>query len=436
MPLPRPIFLDSIPVITKLVQDLFSGGFISPKQKLYLTPVEGTCQGRTFYILPKVHKERVDWPSWKMPPGRPIVSDCDSESYNISLYIDTFLQPLVALHGHLLRDSYDFVQRVRGLVIPTGAFLVTGDITALYTNMHIDRIISTIKELFAASPDPCRPDDILLELLHFTLTHNDFQFNGRSFLQILGTAMGKRYAPSLANLYLLYFDRAFLGDYRICPLCYFRFIDDIFMVWVGTLMELREFNRYVNSLIPDISIALVPGLGEVPFLDVCVFDTGGEGLQTKVHFKPTDTHQLLDVTLFHPPHTCKGVLKSQLIRLARISSFVEDYSKSCDILYASLSIRGYSSRYFRTLKAHIWRSWHHRIGCGWAPDRRRSPFLPMVLPYSPFSSRLARGWKAIVRRNTKFNGVRLITAFTNHKNLRNHLSRSKLGRLATSGNVA
>ena len=29
-----------------------------------------------------------------MPPGRPIISDCDSESYKVAEYIDQFLQEI------------------------------------------------------------------------------------------------------------------------------------------------------------------------------------------------------------------------------------------------------------------------------------------------------------------------------------------------------
>jgi len=37
-------------------------------------------------------------------------------------------------------------------------------------------------------------------------------------------------------------------------------------------------------------------------------------------FKPTDTHQLLHGSSYHPKHTTKGILKSQILRFKRISS--------------------------------------------------------------------------------------------------------------------
>ena len=46
---------------------------------------------KRLYFPPKVHKDLDKWPvPNKMPPFRPIVSDCGSESYRVSEYIDSF----------------------------------------------------------------------------------------------------------------------------------------------------------------------------------------------------------------------------------------------------------------------------------------------------------------------------------------------------------
>lgn len=62
------------------------------------------------------------------------------------------------------------------------------------------------------------------------MTHNDFIFNKERFLQIFGTAMGKTFAPNLANIYVLDLDRQAMGGFRIKPTMFFRYLDDIPMV--------------------------------------------------------------------------------------------------------------------------------------------------------------------------------------------------------------
>lgn len=139
-----------------------------------------------------------------------------------------------------------------------------------------------------------------------------------------------------------------------------------------------------------------------------------------------DTHQLLEDSSFHPPHISKGVLKLQLIRYARISSYFGNYSHTCDILYATLKFRGYSACYFTALKAQVWQSWHHNVvgrGTQLVGDQN---ILPLVVLYSPFSARVARSWKKILRQNKRLEGARLVTAYKNHKNLRKYLVTSHI----------
>ena len=41
----------------------------------------------------------------QIPPGRPIVSDCSSDTYRISEYIDHFLGPLAITHDSYFIDT-------------------------------------------------------------------------------------------------------------------------------------------------------------------------------------------------------------------------------------------------------------------------------------------------------------------------------------------
>ena len=176
----------------------------------------------------------------------------------------------------------------------------------------------------------------------------------------MGTAMGKRYAPGLANLFLLEFDEKAQMGFRIKPENYGRFLDDIFFIWSDTLENLKQFNEYLNSLMPNIKVTLVINQDRVDFLDTTIFKHVQDNqttLQTKVYFKETDTHQLLHKTSFHPKHTYKGVLKSQILRFKRICSFKEDFEQACRILFKALEKRNYSRSLMRKLKRDIWNNY-------------------------------------------------------------------------------
>ena len=418
-PIPGPLYNLTVPRISKVLTQLRQRGLITSKQMEFLGP--NNPKSRTFYLLPKIHKEHSKWSHPKMPEGRPIVSCCGSELHPIGRYIDHFLQPIAQQNPVYIKDSYHFISKIRNTVVPSDCLLVTGDITSLYTNMDWDLIIQSITEALITYPDPERDDALLLELIQITLTSNDFKFNGQWFQQILGMPMGNPCSPSTANIFLKKLDQA-ATHWRILLQLFFRFLDDVFFVWPAGEQELKVFERFLNSIIPNIHITLNVSSTEVNFLDITVFKhINSEGictLQTKTFFKPTDTHQLLHTHSYHPPHIFKSVIQSQFIRLKRLSSFHSDYQHSSAILCSVLRKRGYSKRLLRTYKNNTW--YHFQDT---EKDKNHTNILPIVVHYNAIGQHAAKGIRDIISKNSNFNNTRIVTAFKVHKNLGQILSK-------------
>ncbi len=433
--LERPIFTDNVEPINHVLEEMAALHIISEKQLNFLRAKESDRQ-RIFYLLPKIHKPRSKWPQVdRMPEGRPIVSDCGSESYRVSQYIDSFIRPISMKHLSFIKDTYDFVSKVRNQRIPKGAFLVTGDVCSLYTNMRIDRTIEVTRQALKKNPAEGRPDAHIIKLLEITLQNNDFVFDGEFFLQICGTAMGKTYAPALADIYLEHFDEVASDGFCIKPLLYFRFLDDTFFIWTGSLEQLREYETFLSNIIPGIVITLNVSPISVNFLDTTVYkqepscdpNSNEATLLTKVYFKDTDTHQLLHKDSFHPQHTAKGVLKSQILRFQRISSTYEDFATSCRILFRSLAKRKYSTRLMRKMKIDIWRtSQSTSPSIAVAADVIKYKLLPVIVPFNEVGTELAKRWRRTIEKNVAFKQHRLITAYKTGRNLRRNLVRSLL----------
>ena len=410
--------------ITNVLNALLDKHYITQSQHKYLSGPENYSL-RKFYLLPKIHKPRDKWPQQNMPEGRPIVSDTNSESSRIASYIDSFINPLSTKGPAYLKNSYDFVRKVRNQTFPGGYLFVTGDVKSLYTNMHIDRIIDTIKNTFKNNPDTKRPDTEIIDLLDYTLRHNDFSFNNKQYLQKLGAPMGKIYAPSLANIYLQNFDEAAKNDFEIKPELYFRFLDDIHFIWGGGTTKLREYENFLNTLIPGIEIKLEYDYTTIPFLDVLLY-AHNNTIQTKTYFKPTDTHQLLQPTSYHPKHTFTGILKSQFIRFARLSSTYEDYQDTCNILFTYLQPRGYTFTEFRKLRQEVWRSPETSPLQKPATDKNNAEIVPIIMNYSTLGTTINRAYKTIMNNDYNMNSYRKISAYTAAPNLRQILVRSTL----------
>ena len=141
----------------------------------YLTPKN--CRTQLFYLLPKIHKAK--------NPGRPIVSAC------------VYLQPFAQTTKSYIKETNHFLQKLNDLgVIPPESFLVTIDVTSLYTNIPHREGILACKDALEKRQTKEPKTWILLRLLHFILAKTCFKFNDKYYKQISGTTMGTKCAPS------------------------------------------------------------------------------------------------------------------------------------------------------------------------------------------------------------------------------------------------
>lgn len=422
--LDKPMYVDTIPMVTEILNSLREKKFINAKQRQYLMG-EVQPRERFFYILPKIHKDPEKWSvPFQIPPGRPIVSDCASETYFTAEYLDHFLNPLSSRHPAYVRDTYHFIEIVRGLRIPSEFYFFSMDVDSLYTNIPIAAGITCVKNIFEKYPDPTRPDDELLKLLEINLTRNDFMFNGEYYLQIKGTAMGKKFAPAYANIFMANWEREVFLKCVKKPAHYLRYLDDIWGIWTGSREEFSEFVNILNSHDSSITLKTEINHSSIDFLDTTVFKgpdfEDSLKLDVKVFFKSTDTHALLHRDSFHPRHTFKGIVKSQILRFKRICTRENDFLVAVRILFESLRRRGYT----RTFLRHCLRT------VGEKKDSNHGDAIPLITKFSSIgrilNEKLKSNFKDILGESNLFHNSRVISAYRRNRNLRDVLVRAKL----------
>jgi hypothetical protein len=76
------------------------------------------------------------------------------------------------------------------------------DVTSLYTNIPHDEGIEACREVWNNRISQRPSIESLIQLLEHVLKFNNFVFNGEYYLQISGTAMGTKMAPSYANIFM------------------------------------------------------------------------------------------------------------------------------------------------------------------------------------------------------------------------------------------
>ncbi|XP_072327005.1 uncharacterized protein [Scyliorhinus torazame] len=179
---------------------------------------------------------------------------------NLSGYIEGILKPI---------DTTDFLQKLstHGPVEP-GTFLVTMDVSALYTSIpHDDGIAATASVL---NTDNCQSPDAILQLIRFILDHNVFTFDNKFFIQTHGTAMGTKFAPQYANIFMHKFEQDLLTAQDLQPMLYTRYIDDIFFLWTHGEESLKRLHNDINKFHPIIGLTMDYSPKSVAFLDTLV----------------------------------------------------------------------------------------------------------------------------------------------------------------------
>ena len=96
-----------------------------------------------FIIYPKSTRKKNTWGDGGLiPPGRPKVSDCKSDTYRISKCIDNFLALLA--HDSYVRGTPNFSS-----INPSpDSILITLDVDSLYTNIDNQDGFEALKESF------------------------------------------------------------------------------------------------------------------------------------------------------------------------------------------------------------------------------------------------------------------------------------------------
>lgn len=86
--------------------------------------------------------------------------------------------------------------------------------------------------------------DFILELWTLILTCNYFMFEDNFYLQCRGIAMVVNVAPTFANIFVASMeeDSIYISHHFYNVLKWWRYIDDVFLMWAGNSGELEEFH--------------------------------------------------------------------------------------------------------------------------------------------------------------------------------------------------
>ncbi|XP_057298704.1 uncharacterized protein LOC130629494 [Hydractinia symbiolongicarpus] len=429
---------DLITNIHSFIETLLYHHKIDKNTAKFITPTS-LIRMPLFYILPEIHKDG--------NPGRPIVSAVNSPTENILEFLNLCLQPLLPKLKSYIKDTKHFITRINNLPkIKKNAILVSADVTSLYTNIShkegVDACIHFMKIFQHQLPNFTPNEQVTRELLWERRLHHQY---ASLFLGLFEETHICKKFPGLLTIYL-------------------RFLDYIFFIWEHGENILKEFFTYLNSVHPTIKFTYKFSIEEIDFLDTTVYlDPETGDLKTKLYIKPTETRTLLHHNCYHPYHTKQSIVYSQALRYRMITKDNILLRKELDQLKSNLLLRGYkfrmvNSTFKQVLKMNQEDVLNNNIKKlkenknNYNANERKSnnkkkrskideissgvhnnDILPFIIPYHrafiPVKNIFKKHWSIIIndRELHKVFPNKPFIAYTRHKNIQDHLVRTKLG---------
>ena len=417
--------------IRDFVEDMYQNDEIDITVQKYL--LDDTTRTSQLYLLPKIHKNVLP------PPGRPIISANGCPTEKISQFVDHFLNPSNKLLRSFVKDTTHFLKLLNDLgELPMNCILATMDVSSLYTNIPNDEGLAAAMhtlERHRNTPNIKPKNLTLVKLLELVLTKNNFQFNGVNFLQVGGTAMGTKVAPSYAVNYMGAFENKHVYTYRLQPLLYLRYIDDIFMVWQHGEPELQNFFEHMNTCSENIKFTTEHSTEEIAFLDTLV-KIESRSIVTDLYSKPTDSHNYLFYNSAHPRRCKDSIPYSQFLRIRRICTNKTDFDTHVINLSSHFLRRNYPLKLLQEAAAlarnkdrDILLNPIQRIDADQAEEQ-----IFLISTYHPHDNTLQkivhRNWDILGRNQTteRLHQHKIVCGYRRPKNLRDILCKAAVTR--------
>ena len=224
-----------------------------------------------------------------------------SAQHQLAQWLTSVIDPVLSLYStNCISDSFTFADKVKTFNFPPSVFLCSYDVCSLFSNVPLAETIEICSDALyngELTPPPFSRV-VFVELMQTATSSVEFSFNNIMDRQIDGVAMDSPLGPSLANIFVGYYE-ALLFKRVDKPLMYHRYVDNTFAVF-NDEDECNEFFSHLNSLHPSLCFTFEKECNRtLPFLDVLKEKNDLEFV-TSIYRKPTFTGQYIRWNSFCP----------------------------------------------------------------------------------------------------------------------------------------
>ena len=211
-----------------------------------------------------------------------------------------------------IKDSGDFIKKIKDIgTIPKDSILITADVVGLYPSIPHEARLKVLENALNSSINKKVSTEDLVKMAKFVLKNNYFEFNGKVKQQISGTAIGTKFTPPYACIFMDEVETSFIETQEMKPLVWFRYIDDVFFIWTHGQEKFDSFLEELNRCNSSVKFTYESNKTSIPFLDLKVTLSNGylstvciSSLQIDTNFYIT--HHLILIILNAPLFTVRS----------------------------------------------------------------------------------------------------------------------------------
>jgi hypothetical protein len=191
-----------------------------------------------------------------------------------------------------VKNSFQFVKISESLRVKPEDLMVSFNVVSLFTRVPTVDSLEILSHHF---------EEDVLALFKHVLTSTYFCSDGQFYKQTDGVAMGSPLSPVIANFFMEDPVKKAREQAIHKPVCWFRYVDDTFVIWPHGQERLREFLNHLNGLHNKIQFTIKIEESQLPFLDIDIYRKTDSSLEHKVYRKPTHTNLYLRQNSQHHP---------------------------------------------------------------------------------------------------------------------------------------
>lgn len=230
-------------------------------------------------------------------------------------------------------------------------YLISGDVESLYPSIPINDVLKFFETVWVKDIDISQfssgsyTHEHLVLLFQLLMENSLVQVPNCNhdwfYRQKIGVPMGTPSAPQIASLFLAELEASIKRTWSSYLCLWKRFIDDIFVIFYGTKLDLYLFIRDYNSLHSAIKINWNISTSEVAFLDLHIYLDYKNDLQWNTHQKVMNNYLYIPFKSFHPRFMKTNFIVNELKRYCRNSSLESNYLETRTSFWFRLRARGY-----------------------------------------------------------------------------------------------